>query len=270
MLSQISFLVATGSVCAEKPAFPPALCKQPPDSEFLVLEQETDQPLRSYGKSVPAQLNAASTVKLALALALLDDGYSPDTLIEVEDPHIPGTPRKINLSEALLYSSNDYFRSLARQKGLAFFRASVDRMGFYPQPLSSNWPGSIDAIAYGGNATTDPTSQLRFMIRILSREGGSEATLRPLIRWPMSPDDMDRYPALSLYGKTGAWNRTVWFVGGARIETQAGPLWKAMVLVRRGHWKLRNQAIRNFYCRMGLELPDHPLTRTAIPEAADK
>ena len=96
------------------------------------------------------------------------------------------------------------------------------------------------------------------MERILRQEIAGSATLLEQIRWPRSPEDEKVRPDISLFGKTGAFDQTVWFVGGMRNSDS----YRVIVVVRRGHYKTRREAIRLFYCRMGQALPEHPL----IPE----
>jgi len=237
---------------------PEPSCRVDARSAFLVLDKfDYQNTFESMGNASlsGARLNAASTVKLALALALLQNGFDPLTRISVRDPHVPMAPGPINLSQALLYSSNDYFRRLAKSRGLDFFRSSVDEQAFYPESLPSDWPGEVDAIIHGGASKTMPLNQLLYMESLLAGEHKGGAQLLSLVRWPMTVADRKKWPGLEIYGKTGAWDRTVWFLGGARM----GQRFRSIVIVRRGHWKTRREAIRIFYCRMGLELPNHAL-----------
>ena len=238
-------------------AFPASQCGPLPEG-FLVLEKDGDQVSRQGNLELEnARLNPASTTKLALALILLADGFDSDTQLTISDPYIEGTPRSASLSEALLYSSNDYFISLARQRGIPFFRDRMDALGFLPDAEKESWPGELKAIVHAGEATTTPAHQLEFMDSILNLDKSGARELLPLIEWPRSSADRDLYPDLHLYGKTGAWDRTVWFVGGARQKDRL----KIVVIVSRGHWTIRKQAIEHFYCRFGQQLPNHPLVR---------
>ncbi len=201
------------------------------------------------------KLDPASTIKPALALALLQDGFNPEREILVKDKFIEGTPRRIALSEALLYSSNDYFRTVAREKGGEFFRNSLAEMAFFPEPLAANWPSRLDEIVHGGDERTTAMQQLRFVDRLLKEELPESARLLPLMEWPRAKSDGEAHPNLHLYGKTGAWDQTVWFVGGAKQGNQV----RSVVIVTRGHWTRRKLAIHYFYCSFAQTLPVHPL-----------
>lgn len=233
------------------------------ESDFLILEippaaESGSDPVVFGNTALKDQLlNPASTIKLALALSLIQNGYDPGRRILVNDPYIDGTPRRIDLSQALLYSSNDYFRSLAAETGAEGFRQSITDMRFYPEAPAPDWPGRIEDIVHGGGGKTTALHQLRFMERILKGQVQGAETLLSLIQWPRTEQDMERHEDLHLYGKTGSFDRTVWFLGGARMGDEV----RTIVIVRRGHWKLRIQAIELFYCRMGQSVPDHPLIR---------
>ncbi|MCB1137375.1 MAG: hypothetical protein KDK23_01415 [Leptospiraceae bacterium] len=262
-------LLLAGEACARDPDLPAAQCDAEKYPEFLILEREgtiserSSLPIRQLGRLEMKEqsLDPASTFKLALALVLLQDGFDPTTAIKVTDPYIKDTPRRIDLSEALLFSSNDYFRLLAREKGSDYFRRGVDQLNYYPSTIAADWleaPSDAEDIVHGGNQRITPARQLLFIERILRNEVPKSDILLQQVRWPRSPQDEKARPDLSLFGKTGAFDRTVWFVGGMRNAHS----YRAIVVVRRGHYKTRREAIRLFYCRMGQELPDHPL----IPE----
>lgn len=244
------------SSCSPSARSLPVSTCPPVESSFLVLVKEGSS-VQRYGNTGLEKLllDPASTIKPALALALLKDGFSPDTQILVKDPYIKGTPRKINLSEALLYSSNDYFIELTRKKGTSFFRNSLEALDYFPGKLPAQWPEKMEEIVHGGDMKTTPLHQFMFMERILNEELPKSTELLPLIEWPRTAMDRSSNPDLHLYGKTGAWNKTVWFVGGAKQEDKI----RTVVIVTRGHWTLRKEAIATFYCSFDQDMPEHPL-----------
>ena len=60
----------------------------------------------------------ASNFKIVLAAVALEEGViRPATRKQVSDAYIPDTPRRLDLTEALYFSSNDYFAALGRELG---------------------------------------------------------------------------------------------------------------------------------------------------------
>ena len=242
--------------CGRSSASIPASTCSEIDPDFLILIKDGDgiQQIGNVGLA-SKKLDPASTIKPALALALLQDGFDPEREILVKDKFIEGTPRRIALSEALLYSSNDYFRTVAREKGGEFFRNSLAEMAFFPEPLPASWPSALEEIVHGGDERTTAIQQLNFVERLLQGGIPESDRLLPLIEWPRTQSDREIHPDLHLYGKTGAWNQTVWFVGGAKQGKEV----RSVVIVTRGHWTRRKQAIHYFYCSFAQKLPVHPL-----------
>lgn len=226
------------------------------ERDFLVLVKDGSTIEKTGNLSLLHQeLSPASTIKPAMALALLRDGFNPGRKITVNDKFIKGTPRAIDLSEALLFSSNDYFRTVAGEKEGPFFRNALGEMQFFPGALPDSWPEPLDEIVHGAGQKTTALHQLEFMDRMLRGELADSEKLIPLIEWPRTDADRARMPEFHIYGKTGAWDQTVWFVGGARHRGQV----RSLVVVTKGHWTRRKQAIQYFYCTFAQQPPDHPL-----------
>jgi len=159
------------------------------------------------------ECSPASTFKVVITWAGLETGtVTPDTRIEVGDRHIKGTPRELDLRQALYFSSNDYFVSLAQKIGKEKLTEYVQKSGMFRGDIPEDWLGDEwRPVIKGGKLYTTPMQNHLFMRRVAfgnlteNREVGKD--LIRVLAWPTN------HPMVQLYGKTGVWGGAVWFNG---------------------------------------------------------
>ncbi|MBX2826241.1 MAG: hypothetical protein KTR33_16015 [Gammaproteobacteria bacterium] len=187
------------------------------EKDFLVLESFTDKGVPKFidgdAKLARLECSPASTFKVVIAWAGLETGaVTLDTKIEVGDQHVPNTPREINLRQALYYSSNDFFISLAQKIGKEKLTEYVQQSGMFRGEIPADWLGDEwRPVIKGGNLDTTPMQNHLFMRKVaFSKLSENSQVSKDLIRalnWPTN------HPMVRLYGKTGVWGGAVWFNG---------------------------------------------------------
>lgn len=190
----------------------------------------------------------ASTFKIVLAWSALESGVvGSGTRIHCADAHICPRGADLDLHQALLYSSNDFFRSLAPKIGRRSLEEFMTRSGYIASASLSGWLGrSWGPAVKGGRLRITPRNQHRFMDSLMAdaveqRRPVREQLLNGL-RWP-SPD-----PRVILHGKTGAAERAVWFTGFGIVQGRP----KTVTVFCRGGVDRRPAVISLFYARFGL------------------
>ncbi|MEM6886205.1 MAG: penicillin-binding transpeptidase domain-containing protein [Verrucomicrobiota bacterium] len=187
------------------------------EKDFLILESYTDKGVPKLVDGDPKlarlECSPASTFKVVIAWAGLETGAATlDTKIEVGDRHVPNTPREINLRQALYYSSNDFFISLAQKIGKEKLTEYVQKSGMFRGEIPEDWLGDEwRPVIKGGNLDTTPMQNHLFMrkvaFRSLTENKQVSKDLISALTWPTN------HPMVQLYGKTGVWGGAVWFNG---------------------------------------------------------
>ncbi|MEM6886465.1 MAG: penicillin-binding transpeptidase domain-containing protein, partial [Verrucomicrobiota bacterium] len=187
------------------------------DKDFLILESYASEgvPRLVDGDAKLARLECspASTFKVIIAWAGLETGaVTLDTKIEVGDRHIKNTPRELNLRQALYFSSNDYFITLAQKIGKEKLTEYAEKSGMFRGEIPEDWLGEEwRPVIKGGDLYTTPMQNHLFMRKIAfgnlteNKEVGRDLTRA--LSWPTT------HPMVQLYGKTGVWGGAVWFNG---------------------------------------------------------
>lgn len=219
-------------------------------SKWVVLQTGTDGKTWVEGDAALADqpYTPASTFKVLIAWAGLEEGKAnPSTLHRVADKHVPGAPRELSMTEAMFYSSNDYFIWLAGQVGRDRLDAYLLRSGWVRGAFPKDWLGKEwDRVERGGNLTITPRQNHDFMRGVASGHFASssrvQADLLAAMRWPSDRED------LRLYGKSGTAGGAVWFNGFA--DTAKGR--QVVTVFMPGGLELRVQVIGKFYECFGL------------------
>ncbi len=230
---------ALSSVGAELPASSVSA------SKWVVLHTGTDGKTWAEGDAALADqpYTPASTFKVLIAWAALEEGKAtPSTLHRVSDKHVPGAPRELSMTEAMFYSSNDYFIWLAGQVGRDRLDAYLLRSGWVRGAFPKDWLGKEwDRVERGGNLTITPRQNHDFMCGIAKGRFASssrvQTDLLTAMRWPSDRED------LRLYGKTGTAGGAVWFNGFG--DTAKGR--QVVTVFMPGGLELRPQVIEKFY-----------------------
>ncbi|RCK80976.1 MAG: hypothetical protein OZSIB_2353 [Candidatus Ozemobacter sibiricus] len=246
-----------------------------PAGEFIILESDQETPPRLVAGNpdlldIPAC--PASTFKIILAWAALERGIiATDTRLPCRDPHLGSATRRLDLGQALLYSSNAYFQTLAPRIGRPALDTFLRESGYLPPDALRGWLGKDwSPVVKGGRLRISPRQQHVFLTRLLNDEIAVGQRSRPALlealRWPVprsspqeggppagamaSPADSPpaREEAWEVFGKTGAAGGAVWFIGFSR---RAGR-WKAVTVFCRGPVARRPAVIAAFYERFGL------------------
>ncbi|MEM1158173.1 MAG: penicillin-binding transpeptidase domain-containing protein [Verrucomicrobiota bacterium] len=217
------------------------------DKDFLVLESYTDKGVPKFVdgdvKLARLECSPASTFKVVIAWAGLETGtVTLDTKIEVGDRHIKGTPRELNLRQALYYSSNDFFITLAQKIGKAELTQYVERSGMFRGEIPADWLGDEwRPVIKGGELLTTPMQNHLFMRRVAfsqlteNRQAGKD--LIRALNWPTS------HPMIQLYGKTGVWGGAVWYNGFGIKQRHR----RVRTVFMQGNIERRIPAIMTFY-----------------------
>lgn len=221
-------------------------------SNLLVLESAADTGIprvaRGDAKLARERCSAASTFKVLIAWAALESGAAtPATRFEVGDKHIPGTPRSLDLRQALYFSSNDYFVKLAPLIGREVLTDFVLRSQLYPDGVPDDWLGEEwRPIIKGGDLKTTPMQNHLFMRHIafgsITENASVLRDLHAVMAWPSD------HPMIRLYGKTGVWGGAVWFNGfGVKQRNK-----RVITVYMRGSVERRPEAIAHFYGTWGI------------------
>ena len=223
-----------------------------PAAEYVVLQTEEGKEteiIAGDAKLAEKPVTPASTFKIVLAWMGLELGVVDlETNRLCEDSHVPGTPREISLRQATFYSSNDYFVWLAKKIGPEKLRGHVQRSGFINGNLPDDWlEGGIESVVRAGKLKINARQQHAFIQRVMHGKLTSDSAIRKklltCLAWPTNTSE------ILLYGKTGSYNRTVWFNGFGR----KGKKWKAVTVLMVGNDAKRDKAIELFYNQWGLK-----------------
>lgn len=229
-------LVAVGTLFAGTPL----LIIRSTASETLLV----DDP----GKMLNHRACPASTFKLLIAWAALEEGVaSPGRTLVCAERHLGGKPRLLDLHHALVLSSNEYFRTIARELGRKRLQDWVEKSGLFPLPLPKTWiDKQLAGAVYGGKLTVTPRALHELMRKIADPGLGTRPDVRAdLVRsleWP-SPD-----PGVKLYGKTGVYNGAVWCTGFGEKEGRK----TVITIFLPGTLADRPAVISRFYAEFGL------------------
>ncbi|NJK90992.1 MAG: hypothetical protein HC904_03635 [Blastochloris sp.] len=195
------------------------------------------------------EASPASTFKVVLAWAAIESGkFRADSSREVKEAHVPGSPRRITLTQAMFYSSNSYFHQLAPELGWEWITDHAERSGLFSPSLGASWLGKdFRFVEKGGTLRTTPQRNHDFMKRVaagsLSADAAGEEELRKSLRWP-SPRK-----GLELFGKTGTVTGAVWFNGFGKSSQGT----TVVTVFLPGKLEDRRRAIGLFYEVFGLE-----------------
>ncbi|MDX2227752.1 MAG: penicillin-binding transpeptidase domain-containing protein [Verrucomicrobiae bacterium] len=157
-------------------------------------------------------LTPASTFKIVIAWAGLESGrISPSTRILCRDKHVAGTPRELDLREALHTSSNDYFVETFRRIGREKFIGYVQQSGFSSRALPEDWlEKNPDRVSRAGEETVTARALHQWFERVcvegLSKEERVNHQLKEALFWGELPG------GIRLYGKTGTSDGAARFV----------------------------------------------------------
>ena len=252
--------------------------------------------------------SAASTFKIWLAALALEKGIlTSTTRYPCQEPHLYGGRKaQIGLREALILSSNAFFRETARKLGLKAINQGLSRLGLTRPGLSQpdlSGPGSkrsktagkplVRSVAnaiHGDQFRITPREQHLAMRALadgaLPVSADTRTRLRDALEWPV-PDDAH----WRVFGKTGCYGGAVWFTGfgeqraspppNGAIFSQPRPERKVVTVFVPGDLSRRPEVMRRFFKRFGLDWQEEwladlgsawtPLTASAgipLPESA--
>ncbi|MEM6821547.1 MAG: penicillin-binding transpeptidase domain-containing protein [Verrucomicrobiota bacterium] len=222
------------------------------DKDFLILEsfnaKQVPRVIKGNYQLARAQVSAASTFKTLLSWAALEEGLiTPETRWEVGDRHVPNTPREINLHQAMYYSSNDYFITLAKKVGKEKLTAYIQKSRLFPEPIAEDWIGEEwRPVIKGGSLLTTPMKNHLFMRNLafgkLTSSNKVKKDLFSVLEWPAE------HPMVRLYGKTGVWGGAVWYNGFGVKQLHR----RVITVFFKGGIERRPQAIGAFYGQWAL------------------
>jgi beta-lactamase class D len=201
----------------------------------------SDKPLISGETGQADQpFSPASTFKMIIALVALEKKIAtPTTTILCSDSYLPQKPMQLDFQKAMYHSSNDFFVALLDKITPDELLAMAAKCGF-GKPTGPP-PSDKSAWRHGGNIRVTPREEHRFLRKLAAGQlpvaPGVQADLIRVMRWP-SPKDQ-----WQIFGKTGSWERTYWFVG--MVHKSEGPARIGTVTLT-SHGSDREKAIQRF------------------------
>jgi beta-lactamase class D len=203
------------------------------------------------------EASPASTFKIVLTWLALEEGIGkPETRFVSKDKHVPGTPREIDLREAMYYSSNDYFLQLIDAKAISIenVKKRVEASRFFERPLPKVWPpGEFKSIVAGGDQTVTPGYQHTFILRVMRGELSSSSKVQDqllkCLAWPSSSPDWKFYGKTGSHASLGAF----WFTGFGISEKLNEK--RAVTVFMTGKGANRDATIKLFYEQWNLPPP---------------
>lgn len=204
-------------------------------------EQGAAPELIGNEKEADAFFSPASTFKMILTLAGLEQGKAaPETRWICRDAFLPQRPMELNLTQALYYSSNEYFLHLEDLLKPDDFLEMGRRVHFGEEKIAlakvkrEDWK-------HGGAFLITPRQEHAFM-RSLARQELPVSktvgeTLQRVLQWP------DSHSGVHAWGKTGSWDHCYWFTGLA----ERGNRRRVITVLLTQNGSTRDQAIARFY-----------------------
>jgi beta-lactamase class D len=218
--------------------------------DYIVLETTNGKTTKKGNLSLEnREASAASTFKVVLAWAGIDAGVvDAASLKNVADKHVPGSPRKITLKQAMFYSSNDYFKELAAELPYGNLLKFAEASSLFTKPLDKSWLGpGLAGVEKGGTMKTTPVLNHAWMVKVASgtwiKRPEVQQELEKAMFWPSPQKD------IQLFGKTGTIKGAVWFNGFGK--TAQGT--KVVTVFIPGMIEDRPRAIALFYEAFGLK-----------------
>jgi beta-lactamase class D len=184
----------------------------------LLSRLEGDETVEVNGNAAETDraVTPASTFKIPLSALALEEGWiTPETAFRCADEHIPGTPRLLQLHEAMFYSSNDYLLGFEGHVTVSRMRRWVEQVKF------GQWTGKAERPedgwhAGGGFVRITPRQQHDFFQRLMAGKmpwkARTQTDLLEALRWP----DPKLPASAEAWGKTGSMDGLRWFTGAAK------------------------------------------------------
>lgn len=227
---------------------------------FVILEDSTGEvPKVVAGQMelVSKKTTPASTFKIVLTWAGLEEKLvTPATAFRCADAHVPGTPRLLTLQQAMFYSSNDYFTTLAGKLGRSRVLAYAEKAGLASPEFSKWLPESLAGVAHAGDLKVSPAQVHALSSRLAHGQLASspeiQKQLLEAMTWPSTK------PEVLVYAKTGTWSGAVWCTGFGGPADDLKAVTVFMPYTGTEWQPVRKQAIEKFYARFGLPAPEEP------------
>ncbi|WP_165778762.1 penicillin-binding transpeptidase domain-containing protein [Leptospira perolatii] len=213
------------------------------------------------------KFSPASTFKSYLALSLLENEVvSLSQKLACSDPHIVGSPRMLNLREALFYSSNDYFLQTFRKLGKSKLEKTLSRIGYGEMPgeptpdktgkLPANWWRGTEALKHGGSLRLRPGEIHSIWVASFwtSPNRKSKMDKNLLETWMQSLFWSEcSEKGILVYGKSGSWEKSFWFQG-LLVDSDLHQF-TAITFLNRSSQANRSQTIQKFYDLIECPMP---------------
>jgi beta-lactamase class D len=228
--------------------------------DWVVLRADANGKTTISGNAALAdqKFTPASTFKVMIAWAALEEGLAtPATKHLIKDSYVPGTPREVDMHEAMYFSSNDYFDWLGKKLGREKLEKYIAISGYAGGKPPRGWLDNMDLIEHGGTITITPRENHEFFYKLqqepdciqsgkLVSSQGVMMMLRTVLQWPNANDET------VFWGKTGMAGGAVWFVGDGVRATESGASWtQAVTVFAKGGVELRPTVIEKFYAAYG-------------------
>ncbi|WP_246032098.1 penicillin-binding transpeptidase domain-containing protein [Leptospira fluminis] len=210
------------------------------------------------------RFSPASTFKTYWALSLLENRVvDPKKKIRIFDEHIPGSPREVDLREALFYSSNDYFETLWPSLGRVALEITLRNLGYGPVlgiahagkkgRLPKDWWKGEKALKHGGGIRLLPEEIHSNWVSVFWKkpsriDEGTYRLWREALSWSDCPEKKGK-----IFGKTGSWEGNYWFQG--TFVPEDGGDYVAITILNKSKVASREKTILRFYEIVGCVMP---------------
>lgn len=172
--------------------------------------------------------------------------------LECSDKHVPGAPRKLNLREALFYSSNEYFEKTFPRLGKKNLHATLVSIGYVNTKDPSEWWTDLEGMKHAGNLRKTPTEIHTFWQRIFRDGYGFSDKIRKNWKESLFWSDCEEREGV-VFGKTGSWEASFWFQGALHFPRSKD--YVVFTILQRGESASRSETIRRFYELVGCKMP---------------
>lgn len=205
------------------------------------------------------EFSPASTFKMIIALAAFEQKIAtPETQLLCVDGNQPPTPKPLKFQQAMYESSNDFFYQLilkltdeqlldmAKRCQFGTVKVDKDDKENKDKPLVADRKEWI----HGGPIRVTPKQEHKFLRTLVQGKLPVDVTyqkyLMAVMEWPKVE------PGINVYGKTGSWERTFWYVGLGVKSTGV----RVVTVTLTGSGANRARAIQRFFEQLKRPLPD--------------
>jgi len=208
------------------------------------LTPDTTPKIDGLASEARTAYSPASTFKMIIALAAFEQGVAtPETKELCNDKHLKLRPMRLNFQQAMFYSSNDFFVKVMENLTNEEIAGMAEKCGF-GEP-KGKMPENKSDWRYGATFRVTPLQEAAFLRKLafgqLPASKSAQKNLVRVMKWPSEVE------GVTVYAKTGSWERTYWMVGLAAYPTADGQVFQSIVVTLKDRGSNRDKAIKRFW-----------------------